>query len=216
MGTPDNESATLTNSQTDANTQAADGSEEQKQTVDWEKRFKDTQAAFTKSRQEIAELKAKLKVTGSTPQLSAEEKDRLEDLKYTDPDAWREELSTLEDNAKRAYQEELAKTTKELTALEQREIIFADFQASHPDIVINDDVIEYDVPRRIKAKLEKGESTFEEFLGEVYEYLKSPKVIGDTNKTIDQPDLTKLGGGDTVASSATQADIVESYKNEIF
>lgn len=218
MGTPEgNTSATLTNSSTDATTQAADtGSEEQKQTVDWEKRFKDTQAAYTKSRQELAEVKAKLAVAGSTLQLSAADKDRLEDLKYTDPDAWRKELSTLEENASRAYQEKLAETTKELTALEQRQLIFEEFAHSHPDIVINDDVLAYDVPKRITSKLEKGEVTFEAFLDEVYEYLKAPKVIGSSQKDLGQPNLSKVPGGSTISNSATQKDIIESYKNEIY
>lgn len=218
MGIPnDDSSATLANDVNSANSQAADGNGEQTQdqTIDWEKRFKDTQAGYTKSRQEIAELKAKLAVVAKTTSLSAEEHDRLEDLKYTDPDAWRKELGAIETRQTQTYNEELAKTTKELTALEQREIAFNEFQLSHPDIVITDDVITYDVPKRITAKLEKGEVTFEEFLEEAYAYLKIPKVIGGKNEE-SQPNLSKMGGGSTVDKSATSADIVQSYKNEIY
>jgi len=218
MGIPANNiDATLTNDVNNASSQVANGTSDQTQqtTVDWEKRFKDTQVGYTKSRQEIAELRAQLAVTAKSIPLSAEEKDRLEDLKYTDPDTWRHELGVIEAKQTQTYKEELAKTTKELTALEQREIAFNDFQLSHPDIVITDDVITYDIPKRITSKLEKGEITFEAFLEEAYSYLKAPKVIGVRNEET-QPNLSKLGGNSTAAAYATTEDIRQSYKNEIF
>lgn len=219
MGIPDEETAaTLTNDVNSTDGQVANSTSEQtqQQTVDWEKRFKDTQAGYTKSRQEIAELKAKLAVAATKTSLSAEDHDRLEDLKYTDPDAWRKELGAIETKQTQTYNEELAKATKELTELEQREIAFNEFQLSHPDIVITDDVINYDVPKRITNKLEKGEVTFEQYLEEVYDYLKTPKVIGGTKETGEQPNLSKLGGGNTSADYAMTEDIRQSYKNEIF
>lgn len=218
MGIPNGETdATLTDDVNNANSQEANGTSEQtqQQTVDWEKRFKDTQAGYTKSRQEIAELRAQLAVTAKSTPISAEEHDRLEDLKYTDPDTWRKELGAIEAKQTQTYNEELAKTTKELTALEQREIAFNEFQLNHPDIIITDDVINYDVPKRITSKLEKGEITFEEFLEEAYSYLKSPKVIGGRNEEA-QPNLSNMGGGSTAAAYATTEDIKQSYKNEIF
>lgn len=210
FGTPeDKSSATVTD---DANSTTVPAA----QAVDWEKRFKDTQAGYTKSRQEIAELKAQLAVAGKTPEISAEDKDRLEDLKYTDPDAWRKELGALESKQTQTYNEELAKATRELTALEQREIAFNNFQISHPDVVITDDIINYDVPKRITSKLEKGEITFEDYLEEVYEYLKAPKVIGSTTKALEQPNLNELGGNSRAADYTASEDIRQSYKNEVF
>lgn len=219
MGTPeDNSSATLTNDvDSTASQVAADSSEQtQNQTVDWEKRFKDTQGSYTKSRQEIASLKAQLAVAGKTPTISAEEKDRLEDLKYTDPDAWRLELGAMEQKQTQTYNEELAKATKELTELEQRELAFNEFRISHPDVEITDDVITYDVPKRITSKLEKGEISFEAYLAEVYEYLKAPKVIGGTSKAPEQPNLSEMGGGSQAADYAVGEDIRQSYKNEVY
>lgn len=211
FGTPgDNNPATLTDDANSTNGQVAE------QQVDWEKRFKDTQAGYTKSRQEIAELKAKLAVAGKTPEISAEDKDRLEDLKYTDPEAWRQELGALESKQTQTYNEELAKATRELTALEQREIAFNEFALNHPDVVITDDIINYDVPKRITNKLEKGEITFEVYLEEVYEYLKAPKVIGSATKASEQPNMSDLGGGSQAANYAVTEDIRQSYKNEVY
>lgn len=206
MGTPEHESATLDISSNDATTQDAE------QSVNWEKRFKDTQAAYTQSRQELAAIKAELEVLKKPVQLSAEEKDALEDLKYTDPEAWRKRVNDMDKEQEKA----LSEKRKELTELEQRQLAFEEFAHSHPDVVINDDVLAYDVPKRITNKLEKGEITFEAFLGEVYEYLKKPKAVGDTNKTSSQPDLSKLGGNSAASASATAADIVQSYKNEVY
>lgn len=218
MGTPDDNSATLTEDVNSTSGQVATDSSEQtqSQTVDWEKRYKDTQAGYTKSRQEIAALKAQLAISGKTPVVSAEEQDRLEDLKYSNPDAWREELGAIEAKATQTYNEELAKVTQELTELEQRELAFNEFQLSHPDVAITDDIINYDVPKRITAKLEKGEITFENYLQEVYDYLKTPKVIGGTSKGSEQPNLSNVGGSHNVADYTVQADIKASYKNEIY
>jgi len=77
-------------------------------------------------------------------------------------------------------------------------------------------VINYDVPKRITAKLEKGEVTFEEYLEEVYNYLKTPKVIGNTKENASQPNLSSMGGGNIAAEYATNEDIRQSYKKEIF
>jgi len=188
MDTPDNTSAILVSDPS----QATDNSDvnTQNQSVDWEKRFKDTQAAYTKKSQENVELKAKLAVRSTVPVMSDSEKDRLEDLKYTDPDTWRKELGELEAKATQTYNEQLQVETSKLTALEQRELTYNNFLASHPDVTINDDVITYDVPKRITSKLESGEITFETYLEEVYAYLKAPKVIGSSTTSLDQPNLS--------------------------
>jgi len=206
MGTPEQESATLDISSNDATTQDTE------QSVNWEKRFKDTQAAYTQSRQELVAVKAELEVLKKPVQLSAEEKEALEDLKYTDPETWRKRVNDMDKEQEKA----LSEKRQELTELEQRQLAFEEFAHSHPDVVIDDDVLAYDVPKRITNKLEKGEITFEAFLGEVYEYLKKPKAVGDINKTSSQPDLSKLGGNSAASASATAADIVQSYKNEVY
>ena len=66
--------------------------------IDWEKRFKDTQAAFTKSRQELAATKAELQAAKEMQQFAmpADVKARLDELKFSDPDAWRVEMNAFE------------------------------------------------------------------------------------------------------------------------
>ena len=69
---------------TDSDTQPSN------QAIDWEKRYKDTQAAYTKARQEAVQLKAQVEVLRSqglsAVQIDDKLKDELEDLKYTNPE----------------------------------------------------------------------------------------------------------------------------------
>jgi len=197
-----------------------DKSQEQ---INWEKRFKDTQGAYTKSQQELKAIKAKLealeKLTQPKVELDSATKAELDDLKYSDPDAWRAKMNSLEQEAQRKHREMLDEASQEArkaAELEHRQQVLRDFQASHPDIVINDEVIAYDVPPRITKKLDNGEISFEDFLNEVASYLKTPKVIGDGNSTLDQPNLSSTGGDDKPSDIAVKKDIVKDYKNLVF
>lgn len=216
MGTPES-SATLVNESVEPHDQeeVADSEKTQEQ-IDWEKRFKDTQAAYTKSRQEIAELRAKLTVSGvgDKPSLviPEERREELEELKYSDPDKWRTELSKIEQEAETKFND----TVRQMSELERRQLVFQEFQASHTDVTLNDKVIEDYVPPRITKKLESGEITFEEFLQESYDFLKAPKVIGDGNVSPEAPNLSKVGGGAVPSDSAAAKLVVDSYKNEIY
>lgn len=203
MGTPEENSATL--------------GQENAQAVDWEKRFKDTQAAYTQSRQEIAKLKAELAVKDEPKmQLTAEQQDELEDLKYNNPEEWRKKVNDLEKQADAQFNTKLNEELQKLTELEQRQLTLEAFQLSHPDFHLDDEVIAYDVPKRITKQLETGEINFETFLEEAYQYLTTPKVVGSPAKDLDQPNLNKVGGGTTASASATAADIVVSYRNEVY
>jgi len=191
--------------------------------VDFEKRFKDTQSAYTKSQQELKAAKAKLealeKLTAPKVELDEQTKQELESLKYEDPDAWRVKMNQLETEAHRKHKDtldEAGRIAAQQAELERRKQVLADFNVSHPELVITDETIQYDVPPRITQKLEKGEVSFETYLEEVAEFLQAPKVIGDGNKTLNQPNLNKVGGDDTPTDGAVQKDIVKDYKNIVF
>jgi Skp family chaperone for outer membrane proteins len=217
MGTPEDNSATLVN---DNNSQSTNG--DTQPTVDWEKRFKDTQAAFTKSQQELKAKEAKLaaleEITTPRVELDAATKERLEDLKFSDPDAWRAEVNRLEAEANKAHRERLASVEAEATKqaeLERRASVLASFN-SYSDVKITDETIAYDIPARITKRLENGEVSFEQFLEEAASYLKAPKVVGDGNKTLEQPNLSEVGGNHSAAEYTAEPDSVASYRNEIY
>jgi len=210
MGTPDTKTATST-STVDSSTP---------QEIDYEKRFKDTQAAFTKSQQALREKEARLKALEKLTQPSLEldeaTKTELDTLKYDDPDAWRKKVNQLEFEATKKYQEtvnEAGRLAAQQAELDRRSQVLAEFNKSHPDIAITDDVIQYDVPPRITKKLEEGKITFETFLDNVADYLKAPKVIGSGSTPPQQPNLNKVGGDDKPSDNAVKGDIMEQYKN---
>ena len=205
---------------TNAATQNPSGSETISAQIDWEKRYKDTQSAFTKSQQELKAVKAKAEVLEklTTPQiqLTPEVQKELDDLKYSDPDAWRVRMNTLENEARLTHQTLLSEAEKQATLqaeLERRAQLLEEYNRSHPNYPITDEVIKFDVPNRILKKLENGEVTFDAFLEEVHSYIYSPKKIGSANETLNQPNLGNLGGGTTPSKGAVDKSIVDNYKN---
>ena len=204
---------------------------ESTQQVDYEKRFKDTQAFATKVAQEKAdalrelqELKAELSVLKETakPSLTIDEqtKSELEDLKYSDPDAWRARVNELEQKANLEFNSKIAEakqlSTQQLE-LQRRANILTQFQTEHPDVEFTDELLHLDIPQRIVKELENGKVTYEEFLNNVYNYVKTPKVVGSTTKTLEQPNLSKTGGDDTpTKNSSGNQNIIQSYENMEF
>jgi Skp family chaperone for outer membrane proteins len=213
MGNPEQETVDATSTKT------VDGSQAK---IDYEKRFKDTQGAYTKSQQALKEAQAKLEALEklTVPKVEVDEatKAELEALKYEDPDAWRVKVNQLESEAARKHQDtlnEAGRLAAQQAELERRAQVLEEFNRSH-NINITDEVIQYDVPPRITKKLETGEVSFEAYLEEVVEYLAKPKVIGDGNEVLEQPDLNKIGGDDKPSTGAVSKDIAANYKNIVF
>lgn len=204
---------------------------ESTQQVDYEKRFKDTQAFATKIAQEkadkereLAELKAELSVLKTTAKpsltIDAQVQSELEDLKYSDPDAWRTRVNELETAANAEFNSKIVEA-KQLSSqqleLQRRANVLTHFQNEHPDVVFTDELLHLDIPQRIVKELENGKVTYEEFLNNVYNYVKTPKVISSTTKTLEQPNLSKTGGDDTpTKNSSSNQNIIQTYENMEF
>lgn len=204
---------------------------ESTQQVDYEKRFKDTQAFATRIAQEkadkereVEELKAELSVLKTTAKpsltIDAQTQSELEDLKYSDPDAWRAKVNELEHKANTEFNSKIAEakqlSTQQLE-LQRRANVLAQFQTEHPDVEFTDELLHLDIPQRIVKELENGKVTYEEFLNNVYNYVITPKVIGSTTKTLEQPNLSKTGGDDTpTKNSSGNQNIIQSYENMEF
>ena len=205
---------------TPVNTDTLEHSSESQQQIDFEKRYKDTQAAYTKSQQELKAVKAKVdvleKLTTPQIQIDAEAQKELDDLKYSDPDAWRTKMNNLELDARSKHQNLISAAEQQAAIqaeMDRRTQVLNEYNRSHPGFEITDEVIQLDVPTRITKKLESGELSFDDFLGEVKEFLYSPKKVGTNNKTLGQPNLGNLGGGDTPSDTSISKDIVANYKN---
>lgn len=193
--------------------------------VDWkaeyekaEKRRKDTQAEYTKGQQKLKGMEVELKVLKSavTPTFSIEEAKVLEELKYKDPDAWHSKLTELTTSKRTDLEnriEEQKKTVVQQSELERRTQALAEFNLANPSLVLNDEVIQFDIPRRITSKLEKGEVSFEDFLAEAKEYLTTPKKV-KAEGVEQQPNLNNVGGGTTPTVNSEKINSL--YETEIF
>ena len=200
--------------------------------IDWkekyetaEKRRRDTQSEYTKNQIKLKAIEAektKLVEALATVQpayaIDPEKKEQLDTLKYEDPEAWRSEMNKLEKEARDKSVEHIAGLTGEARAqaeqvfeIERRAQVLDAFNEDHQDFQITPEVIENEIPPRITSKLAKGEVTFEEFLEEAHAYV-SKGVNVDSPETMNQPNLSNAGGGQTPAQTKTkESDYVDSY-----
>jgi hypothetical protein len=190
-----------------------------------EKRRRDTESAYGKARQELKaqaalveelqqEIAARMDI-----QLSSDEREELEVLKYDDPEAWRKKINEYEKRARDSMQKEINEITSKASQqaeIERRKQVLQEFNESHQDAQIDDETILEDLPPRIIRRLEKGEVSFEEFLQEAYDYLVMPKKVGSPNKTMDQPNLGSVGGKNSPTKQSIVGDIEASYINEVY
>mgnify|MGYP001765318333 CR=1 FL=1 len=193
-----------------------------------EKRRRDAQATLTREQQRIAALEAEkaelLKLaTGSTKlELTAEEQAELDDLKFSDPEAWRVKVNDLEKAALKKTEtlvneklKQVSTSVSSATEHERRKQLLDEYNETNPEYALNDDVIANDIPPRITKKLENGQFTFEEFLAAASNYLKKGKVIAE-EKTLEQPNLGRVAGGSEPSAQAAKEGLKESYSTETY
>lgn len=203
-------------------------SDEVKYAATLEKRRRDTQSDYTRTKQEKKRLEAEKaallkKAKGNLRlQLTKEQVDELEDLKFSDPEAWRKKVNNYEREAYNRHDDELDKELKQVSTsalddeeLEDRKQVLAKFNQDHADFQLNDDIIANDIPPRIVKRLETGEISFEAFLQEAYEFTRTGKVIKQ-DKVRKQPNLSKVGGGSAPDKNAKREDAIRSYDKEVY
>ena len=188
-----------------------------------EKRRRDTQSEFTKVSQKAKKLEATNAQLSQVfeqelvQQMSPREAAELEELKFSDPDAWRNKLVTLEEANKGKIKEKLQQIEQEAvgkTEIELRVEQLQAFNEAHPGFELNDEIVQNDIPPRITRKLEKGEISFAEFLQQSYDYLNKGKVIGAGEAPPDIPNLGKAPGGSTPAQSKNNPS--SGYNDEVY
>ncbi len=203
----------------------AGATEEAKYAATAELRRRDTQAAHDRNKQTLTATEAKASkleeklLSNVSLNLSDAEREELVELKETNPDAWRVKINEHEQTAKTKVSEELEELDSESTAvseLERRTEVLEDFNKANPDLVLNDEVFNNDLPPRIVKKLADGEVTFEEFLEEAKNFLSGSTVIqGATSNEEDEPHLGKAGGGGSISDAAMGKDTAEDYEKDV-
>lgn len=207
---------TIDDTATQAQSNAPETAEESKVENDWEAMFKATQAAYTKSRQEVAALKTKAaelekQLDSAQIQLPQEVIDELEMLKHTDPEAWRQALNEIE--AKRAKEID-SRIAQEVEAT-RREAILEEYNRNNPGYELNDYVAENVLPASYLKRLNEGSITFDTFVKEASEYLHKTKIgPGNSSNAGKVAPINIVDGSSSPGPSGTMLDI--SYSEAIF
>lgn len=190
-----------------------------------EKRRRDTQSALAKTTSKLSVLEAeseglrKMVMERTQLELSDEQREELEDLKQTDPEAWRSKLNEYETATRQRLDEDLSKLSEHAqtkAATGERKVLLDAFLSDNPGLKIDDDVLANDVPPRITRKLENGEIGFTEFLVEVKNFLAKGKVIATTEEDDPDPNLSEIRGHDEAPESAKRHQDSDDYEKLIF
>lgn len=190
-----------------------------------EMRRRDTQSAFTKEQQRGDRLETEntkmADVWGAevAKNLTDEQRTSLEELKHTDPEAWREALNKHEsDNAEKFKEtrKKISTEAKEETELQRRTRVLSEYNEANPDSQLTDDVINNDLPPRITKQLADGKIDFDEFVKQATTYLGKPKVIDKGEEIKKTPDLSDVGGSNVPPEDAIAAEADATYKGEIY
>jgi len=181
------------------------------------KSYRDNQSGFTKSQQSLKESEAEVtalreKLAGHTSkslELTKEDQQTLDNLRDTDPDAWRQKLNRLESEAKTTIKEELDSATEEARSkasgdfeLQQRYDYLDQFNEGR-DVPITPELLDSEIPPRITKKLADGDITFVQYLDDVSEYIDKGKVVATTPDT-KTTDLNKANGSSKAGEQAEE------------
>ena len=190
-----------------------------------EKRRRDTQSALAKATSaksilevENEELK-KLVMQGARIELTPEDKEELDELKHSDPDAWRDKMNALEQSSNATTTTKLSEISdkaKVTGTVGERSVLLEAFLHDNPGLVINDEVLQNDIPPRILRTLENNEVTFMEFLGNVKTYLDTTKVVDSNLPPGSGPNLSSIPGSDIPGQRAEETQQETDYEKMVF
>ena len=181
--------------------------------IEAEKRRRGTVAGFTKSQQQLKTLEAqssflKDKIV-STINLTKEQEEELEELKYSDPDAWRTKLDSLEKASRAKFDSDVKAELERIKNLSVEEFerercadLLKKFVEANPELDITKDEIADQIPPLYMKRLTSGQISFEEFLEITKKYLTAP------NKSLE----TKVpsSGGTNISKTRGTSDAPES------
>jgi hypothetical protein len=205
-------------------------SEIEKELVRQAKRTRDAQQALSREQRAKIELEAQARALEelakqslpSNFDLSQEEVNALEELKFKDPDAYRLKVNELEAKAHQQREEELKEVAEKAKAeaadsfvAKSRIQVLEEFRSANPDIPLTDDVLVNDVPPRFMKELNEGKYDYQTYLDKVVDYLKLGKGIA-TPKEGESNSLGSVPGGTTPGKAAAEKQGRQDYKKMTF
>lgn len=170
-------------------------------------RRRNTESSFTRANQKNLELQAELDVyktlVPTSLNISDEDQEALDTLKYSDPDAWFERVSDIKAKAKDGF----SSRTEEAVIAAKQEAVKNDTVASRAKLLeqfnsntatpLTDEQLQYDIPPRLLKRVENGELAFGDMIQQAHDFING-------NKVVEQPEYTEEptfdgtpGGGPT-------------------
>lgn len=194
--------------------------------VNSERRFRDTQGAYTRSQQEVKKHQAINKgltdhmIKNITTHITDAQRQELDVLKVENPEEWRTKLDQYEEESKTTLKDALK--TIETEGSNKSEVdIRAEKMAAwskSTGIELTDDIVDSELPPRYKKDLEEGKITFDQFLTRASDFLEKEKVILGANEEEEEeePNLNKLPGSNAPSERAAQGDLTETYEKVVY
>ena len=183
-----------------------------------EKRRRDTQASYTKTRQEYLKTLSERDLLKQKIAPKVEQTEELEKLKFSDPDAWRAKMNALEQEAAKKIEQELQTTSAksaEAFELEERKRILRSFSEANPDFDITSPEVQDQIPPRYLKQLESGDISFDAFLNKVKKFVEAPKTAAKEVPPAPEDKLADVVGSDTPSTEGKKS-IDEVYSNLVF
>ena len=189
------------------------------------KSFRDTQAAYTRSRQKEkaleAELEAMRKQLASTPPtsiLTPDEQRQLDQLKVTDPDKWYEVMKKLEEKGTEELDKkfgEVRQQAEQEAIIEERKSKLAEFNTGR-EKPLTIEQLELEVPPKWAQDVIDGKLPFEDYLDRAYTFIYGNKVVQNPPKPEPTTDLNKVSGSATPQGSVDDNGGGINYNEVIF
>lgn len=187
---------------------------------------RETQASFTKSRQEVKGLEAEKNFLMEQAQkglnLTAIQDEELQKLKFEDPDKWRDTVSKLESQHKAEFDRTItdglghARTEASKSyELSRREEILKDFSEANPGFNLSDERVREQLPPALVNQLANSEITFEDFLTKAQKFDVANKVASKQVPNGGSAALDNVTGGQTPPKGSMRQSVAEDYENLI-
>ena len=109
----------------------------------------------------------------------------------------------------------MAEEARQTTETTTRDTLYTDYQTKYPDI-INNDILNNDIPPRLIKNLEEGRVDYKGFLDSCVNYMSKTKVLKKEPIVTPAVDLSDLEGGDTPSGDAQQAENKQTYASEVW
>jgi len=180
-----------------------------------EKGRRNAQAELTPVQQELSRLRAENAILKEQPgaNVDSTEQDRLNDLKFSDPDKWRAEMNESDKSQAQAYEDRVKTKQAEIVTEMTQEQLVANTKAFFANKDIDPAVVINSMPKALQSMIDQGEITLDEGLQRGIDL-----VNGATVKSVlapKTPNLASVAGSDKPTDQAKMQQSNQDWSNMV-